>query len=138
MNFGSEMMKYLAVVLALMMISACAATPQSREDEIRLRAQARWDALLEGDYVTAHSYLSPGYRSTISAVDFEIEIRSRRVRYQSAEYQSQSCNENTCTVTMSIGFKVMEPVRGLPEWDSTSSVAEQWVRTDGEWWYLPK
>jgi uncharacterized lipoprotein YajG len=55
MNFGSEMMKYLAVVLALMMISACAATPQSREDEIRLRAQARWDALLEGDYVTAHS-----------------------------------------------------------------------------------
>ena len=137
MNFGSNMMKYLAAVLALMMISACAATPQSREDEIRLRAQARWDALLENDYETAYGYASPGFRSTTSVVDFEIEMRTRRVQYQSAEYREQSCEEKACTVTMLVGFKVVKPVMGLDVWESTSAIKEQWIQTGGEWWYLP-
>jgi len=136
MKFGNKLMKLLPAALALMILSACAASPQSREDEIRQRAQARWDALLEKDYETAYSYASPGYRSTMSVVDFEIEIRSRRVQYQSAEYKEQSCDEQTCSVTMLIGFKVVKPVIGLDVWESTSAIKEQWIQTGGEWWYL--
>ena len=44
------------VLLAVMLLSACATTPASPGDIVKERAQARWDALLNGDFATAYSY----------------------------------------------------------------------------------
>jgi hypothetical protein len=126
------------VLLAVMLLSACAATPASTEDVIKERAQARWDALLTGDFATAYSYYSPGYRSTITVVDFEIGIRMRRVQYRSAEYQGHSCEENVCTVRFKVGYQVAKPVPGMSDWESESMVSEQWIKSDSEWWFLPQ
>jgi len=125
------------VLLSLMLLSACATTP-SPDEIVKERAEARWEALLSRDYASAYSFYSPGYRSTTSATDFEIEFRLRRVRWTMAEYMDHDCEENTCSVSFRMGYRVGSPVPGVNSWDGYDKVTDQWVKTSGEWWYLPE
>lgn len=119
-------------------LAACATTSTAARDRaIEQRAQARWNALLAGDYATAHSYAAPGYRSATSATDFEIGYRIRRVQYDSAEYREHRCEERVCTVRMWVGYTIPRPAQGVPEWKSHSIVEERWIEVDGEWWFNP-
>jgi hypothetical protein len=132
--------KTLLLPLCLLALAGCAtSSPTAARDAlIQQRAQARWDAILARDYATAYSYMSPGYRSATSITDFEIGIRSRRVQYLSAEYNSHDCQEAVCTVKMMVGYKVVRPVAGLPEWKSGSLLEERWINSDGGWWFVPE
>jgi hypothetical protein len=131
----------LAFMLAALLLSACASqapAPDTPDKLIIERAQNRWAALLADDFETAYSYYSPGYRSTTSVIDFAFMIRTRRVRWTSAEYKEHSCAENSCTLIFNVGFSVNEPVPGMDKWDGSNITEEKWVKTDGQWWYLPK
>jgi hypothetical protein len=124
--------------LALLLLSACATSPAARDKLVQQRAEARWAALLARDYAKAYGYASPGYRSGASVVDFEIEFRSRRVQYTSAEYRGHSCAEAACTVEMRVGYRVVRPAPGVPEWESSSVIEERWINTGGNWWFVPE
>lgn len=129
----------LPALLCLSTLAACAMTANDNRDrEIPQRAQARWDALLGKDYAAAYAYATPGFRSSNSPTDFEIEVRSRRVRYTAAEYLEHSCDDAACTVKLSVEYTVVRPAAGIPEWKSTSVVEERWVYSEGEWWFLPE
>jgi hypothetical protein len=128
----------LAFMFTGIFLTACATSPESAGDTIEKRAQDRWDALLAGDYETAYSFYSPGFRSTTTMIDLAIKIRSQRVQWVSAEYKDHSCDESACTVNVLVGFKIAKPVKGMKVWESSSLVDEQWVKTEGQWWYLPK
>jgi predicted small secreted protein len=125
------------VLLLATLMSACATT-KSPETDIRQRAQARWDALLAGDYDTAYQYYSPGYRSSTSRVDFEISTRLRAVRWTSVEVLESSCEADVCTVSTHAGYTVVGALPGVPEWKSKKKLTERWVRTRGQWWFLPE
>lgn len=125
------------LAVSLLALTACAATGPQTHPVVE-RAQARWNALLAGDLETAYGYYSPGYRSSTSVVDFGIEWRVRKVGYTSAAYKEHVCEDVRCTVLFDITYKVTRPVPGLTTWESKSVVEETWVRTDGEWWYLPE
>ena len=118
------------------LLSACATAPPS-DTVVRERAQAHWNALLAGDFDSAYGYLSPGYRSSHSRVDFEIGVRSRKVRWESAEVQEASCEADVCMVTTLVGYKVRGAVPGVSSWSNRKDVQEKWIRTDGQWWLLP-
>lgn len=129
------------VTIVGLFLSGCASTPtspESSEDVLLERAENRWATLLAGDYETAYSYYSPGYRSTKSLVDFTIEMRSRKVRWTSAEYRKHDCTENSCSVTFDVGYRVIKPVPGLDKWDGSSLIDETWINTGGEWWFIEK
>jgi len=127
------------VLLAVMLLSACATTSTASPEEIvRERAQARWDALLNGDFATAYSYYSPGFRSATTVVDYEIGIRMRKVQYRTSEYQDQSCENIVCTVRFKVGYHVVKPVPGLDKFTHDGLVSEKWIKSDSEWWFLPQ
>ena len=128
----------LAFMFTSIFLTACATSPESAGDTIEKRAQDRWDALLAGDYETAYSFYSPGFRSTTPMIDLAIRIRSQRVQWVSAEYKDHVCDESVCTVNFLVGFKVVKPVRGMKEWENSTLVDEQWIKTEGQWWYMPK
>ena len=120
-------------------LAACAGTQTQPADAVVAeRAQARWDALLAGDYDTAYALYSPGYRSGISRTDFEIQYRLRKVRWKTAEYQSHECADNACTVHFMMTYTVNSPVPGLKKYKGRSRVEESWVHTRGNWWYVPE
>lgn len=122
-------------LLLAALVSACA-TGQPAASDIGQRAQARWDAMLAGDYDTAYGLYSPGFRSSHSLVDFEIEQRMRRVRWTSAEVRESSCEADVCTVVTLVGYQVAGAVPGVSQWQSKKDVKERWVRTGGQWWFL--
>ena len=125
----------LVVLLLLGFLAGCTTTSQP-EDILAERVQARWDALLSGEYEEAYAYFSPGYRSTTSVIDFAVEFRMRRIRWISAEYVEKSCEEKICTVKVRVEYKVAKPVPGVPVWHSFSTDEEKWVNIDGQWWYF--
>lgn len=124
-------------MLALV-LSGCATAPRGEDALVVERAQARWDAVVAGDLETAYAYYTPGYRSTHSVIDYALKVRTARVKWTSAEYLRHDCAEDRCTVVFSLDYRVAAPVPGMKVWDSKSTVEDTWVRTRGEWWYLPE
>jgi hypothetical protein len=127
-----------AFMVAGVLLTACATAPEDTGNSIAERAQDRWDALLAGEYEKAYAFYSPGYRSTTSVFDLALRTKSQRVQWVSAEYKDHSCDDSVCTVNVLVGFKIVKPVKGMKVWESSSLVDEQWVKTEGQWWYLPK
>ena len=127
------------ILLIVMSLSACATTaPDPSDDVVAQRAQARWDALLSRDYAGAYAFYSPGFRSAVSAVDLEISTRQRRIKWLSAEYIAHFCDENSCKVRFNVGYRVHSPVPGVDTWSGYEIMEDQWIKTGGEWWYLPE
>jgi len=141
MNNKSLMARVAAVAgaMAFAMLAGCAtvAPTPTTEDTVVQRAQARWDTLLAGDYETAYSYYSPGFRSKASVTDLEIKMKLQRVRWTSATYRDHTCSGEACTVRFDVNYEVSAPVPGVSTWKGIDLIEEQWVRTGGEWWYVP-
>ena len=132
-----------AAILALLLfplLAACTTAPAkpARTDPFPERAEQRWEALLSGDLETAYTFLSPGYRSTVSLVDWGVSQRMRKVQWNSAEYVSHDCEESRCTVVISAGFSAMAPVPGMTRFENTKRLEETWIKSQDEWWYLPE
>lgn len=124
------------LALVTLLLGACAGTSPAG-DPLLERAQLRWESILSRDLDTAYSLYSPGYRSKHSRVDFEIELRTKRVTWTSAEYIDRECSENRCLVNFNVGYTVKRPVPGLEEFKSSSMIEDTWIKTRGEWWYVP-
>lgn len=128
----------LACGMLSLLLTACASTENAKKHPVEERSQQRWDALLAGDFDTAYTLYSPGYRSANSRVDFEISYRTRKVAIIGAEVESSDCEAEACTVTTMVQYQVGSPVPGVSKWESASTVQERWVRTEGKWWYVPE
>ena len=129
---------WLARVLpavAMLALAACASVPKT--DPVVERAQARWDALIAGNLEMAYTFYSPGYRSGTSLIDFGVDMRTRKVQWTSATYRSHTCDGDRCKVLFDVGFRVPRPVPGLNVYDGKDTVEDTWIRSNGQWWYLP-
>ena len=126
-------------LLSAAILAGCATSPakKSQDDVVVERAKQRWEAILSRDYATAYALYSPGYRSATSVTDFEIELRLRKIRWISAEYMRHECEESRCTVKFKTGYQVNSPVPGLDTYSGYDSSEDQWVKTGGEWWFVP-
>ena len=127
----------LAWALAALLLSACAATQQAKAPVVE-RAEARWEAVVANQLEAAYEYYSPGFRSANSLIDYGVSMRTRQVRWSSAEYLDHDCEADRCNLRFNVGYKVLNPAPGLSEFDGKQIVNETWVRTNGQWWYLPK
>ena len=124
------------VLLAVLLLSGCAAMGP-KTDPVVERAQERWDALISGDLEKAYTYYSPGFRSSNSLIDFGVTMRTRAVRWTSAAYRDHSCEGERCIVRFDIVFRVPRPVPGLDVYEGKNVVEDVWIRSQGQWWYVP-
>jgi hypothetical protein len=117
--------------VAAVVLAGCAAVAtQSPEQVVKERAQARWDALLKGDFHAAYGYLSPGSRSVQSEASYVGELK--KGFWKSATVNKVECrNDAACTADVTIeyefqGMRTRTPLR------------ESWVREGSEWWYVKR
>ncbi len=125
----------MAILAAAATLMACAATEPVPEQTVEERAQERWDLLIANDQIAAWEYHSPGYREMTSAQDFAQEVRRRPVRYTDARVKSADCEEDRCTVTTAITYRVPGGPTGINQMRMTRDIDEQWLRLDGQWWF---
>lgn len=125
-------------VAILAVLAGCAAMqPKSPEQIVTERAKARWEALLAGKVAEAYPLYSPGYRSAVSQRALGHRLATQRVRWTSAEFREISCETEVCEAVFEVGYAYRVPIQGVGTVRRTSTVSESWVRSDGEWFYVP-
>ena len=122
---------------ALALVAGCAAMgPQAPEDAVKVRASARWAALLKPDMSAAYSYMAPGYRKVHDEQAYRMR-RGSAVKWTGAEVVEVRCPEATkCIAKVRIEAK---PFLGRKFGDTIVTHAEEtWLLEDGQWWLFEK
>jgi len=117
----------LVGVLVLACMTGCVTVvPQSAEEQVRRRAQERWDALVAGNVEAAYALLSPGARQARSLPTYRAMIKTgfwRRAVVDRVECQSsEKCKAVVMVEYLHRGMLVSTPF------------FEDWVLADREWW----
>jgi hypothetical protein len=129
--------KVLALLCSLLLLSACATTTEPKASNIEERVTARWKTLLGGDLAGSYEYLSPGYRSSVSSLQFQRNILLQKVQWTDAKYMSSECTETICNVKVLVGFTVSGAIPGMKRYEGTKQVEESWLLVDDLWYFLP-
>ena len=130
--------KGMALASGLVLLSACATSPRlSPEESVKERAPARWELFFSGDLAGAYEYLSPGYRTSVSSLQYQRSVLIKRVAWTSAEYVSSECEETSCTVKFDLGYTISGAIPGVRSLKGTQKIEETWVLIDGQWYLVP-
>tara|TARA_R110000823_G_scaffold295738_5_gene415665 strand:+ start:47537 stop:47914 length:378 start_codon:yes stop_codon:yes gene_type:complete len=117
-------------LLTGLLLAGCAGlfTEKPAEEQVRERAQAWADALLEDDLEKAYSYTSPNYRSFAGPGAYHARVVGAG-SWRSAEVSDIQCSDEVCDVTFMLEYyarQVKVEVRRPRTY--------KWVKTDGQWW----
>lgn len=125
---------WLMLVPAL--IVGCAAlSPVSPEEAVRERAQARWNALIAGEWSKAYRYMAPSYRALVEEKRYANQFGSGAA-WVGAEVVKVACSDDRCAATLKVRFRPM--IGGRPGEVIDTHLDETWIREDGQWWMFQK
>ena len=127
----------LSLAILVLGLSACATTG-TNESDIATRAQLRWDSFFAGDLNATYQFLSPGYRSSVPSLQYQRKLLSQKVSWTDAEYIDSKCSEDSCKVRILLKYTLIGVLPGVPRFDSQSVIEENWIKSDGAWWFVPK
>ena len=130
--------KGVTLACGLVLLSACATSPRlSPEDTVKERASARWELFFSGDLAGVYEYLSPGYRTSVSSLQYQRSVLTKRVAWTGAEYISSECEETSCKVKFDVGYTISGALPGVKSLSGTQIIEETWVLVDGQWYLVP-
>ena len=140
----SKFIRNALLLVLTSLLGACAATSNGPQQDstsphpVLERAQQRWEILLSGDLAAAYAYLSPGYRSSVSSLDYQRGVLVQKVRWKDARIVGSECLELTCDVRVDVDFEIIGVLPGVPRYANTDKTTEQWVKIGENWWFVPQ
>lgn len=129
--------KKAALVLFATVLAGCAIDSKKTEPDqvVEERAQARWELVVERDFVSAYEFRTPGYRERTRASDYAVDMSVRPVHWTAAKVQEVQCESpEKCIVTITVSYKVPSAPRGINQMVMSRNIEEAWLRLDGQWW----
>jgi len=123
---------FSAIAITLLLVG-CSQRPP--EEVVEERSQARWDALVARDVDTAYTFYSPGFRAQTQASSFAALMLTRPIRWDNAEVTSVECQEDLCTVVVSLAYTAVGAPGVLAGMQNERPITETWLKIDGDWWY---
>lgn len=123
-------------LLVVAVVAGCASlAPLPPEEAVRQRAQARWDALIAGEWSKAYRYMSPSYRALVEEKRYANQFGTGAA-IVGADVVRVNCAEDRCTVRMNVRYKIALAGRSGEAGDTHFN--ETWILEDGEWWMSAK
>lgn len=110
---------------------------ETSEEAVTRRANERWKYLVDTDYAKAYEYFSPGGRATLSLKSFRKSMSNRVLEWTGGKVNSAACEETICRVKIDLTYLYQGYVEAMQGQESTSVIDENWVLSEGEWWYVP-
>lgn len=125
-------------ILSGLILSAC--SREETTDDIDQKAVDRWQALINDDFAAAYAYLAPSFRDLETLRTYENRMAAAKlsVNWQDARYVSKQCDEDVCQVNMETTYIYRFPKRSMGEAKLTTSVQENWIKSNGKWYYMPE
>lgn len=118
-------------VAALLGCSTTASHSDSPEALVLERAQARWNALLAGDWAAAYRYMTPAYREIVPLSRYGNQFGGP-AKWQAAAAKDAKCEERRCVVGMEVQFRLFLP--GHSDRPMSTYVEEIWILEEGQWY----
>lgn len=117
---------------ASLALGACATLGSVPQEQVRQRANERWQALVASDFDRAYTYNTPGYRAVVSTDVYRSRVGAA-VKWLGAEAVTVECPEPAkCNATVRIDYR---PLQGGRAGDKYSThIDETWLLEDGQWW----
>lgn len=127
---------WATLCMALAMSGCASLEPGKPEDQVRMRATERWQALVKGEFIRAYEYNTPGFKAVVTPDGFRNRFGGSVV-WQNAEAINVNCPEpSRCIATIRLSYKPIlakqsaEPV--------TTHFEETWLREERQWWLFQK
>lgn len=105
----------------------------SAEQQVKQRAEARWAALVEGDFHRAYEFESPAYRKVTSLERFRSHF-GNAVKWRGAQVTKVTIGTTGATADVIVVLdytSILPSGQALP---GRRGLKEKWFRTDGQWW----
>jgi hypothetical protein len=118
----------------LISLAGCASLGGNRpEDQVKARAQARRDAIVQADFGRAYEFFGPGFRGTVSVESYKKSIGDA-ARVVGASVESVTCETlEKCVAKVKVEIKPL----AVPRFTGTitSYSDETWLFEAGQWWF---
>lgn len=135
LSFGRSVRSCAAVMTVSVLLAACASTPPAPEVRVAQRAQARWDAMIKGDFRAAYAFLSPASRAMTHYDLWAATRKPTATEWKGASVVKVECRDaQVCKARVNINHQPL--VGGGSLGTISSAVDETWLIDDGEWWLL--
>jgi hypothetical protein len=128
----------VAGVVAMAVLAGCASVPggglssaspaEVKAAAVTERSNARWQAIVKGDYQTAYDMMSDASRKAVTLERFR--GRSRSVAFRDAKVQKVSCEADSCKVDVFVTYDHPK-IKGVG-----FPAIETWVIERGTFWYV--
>ena len=131
LSHGMSIFPGLLLLLALMVTSWAGAAEGT--DELRTRVEARWAALIAGNFDRAYEFETPAYRKIYTAQQFRARFGEALRWKQARVVEIELKRPEVATVAVEIEYSIFVSERGMME-DKVVDT-ETWLRVDGQWWH---
>lgn len=139
MSFASYTYLTRATVCGVLLtVAGCAGlgAALTPEEQVRLRAQERRDAMVKGDLASVYSYFAPGYRAAVS-LDAYRNGMGKALQLVAAKVEFITCETlEKCVVKTKVEIKPLAQRRFAGTITTYSD--ETWLFESGQWWFFQK
>ena len=109
----------------------------SPEEQVKQRAVARWNLLIERRFDEAYELMSPGYRQTMASDLYVKTMKDRPVKWTGISFLEATCEPEVCSVRLTVEAEFNMPVMRVGTMEVQDIVTENWVLNEGEWYMVP-
>lgn len=130
-NFSRRSVSAFVGLLALVTMVAVGAVGDL--EELRVRAEARWAALIAGNFDEAYQFETPAYRDLYKAQQYRAHY-GKGMRWQRAKVVKMDLKSpEVAIVTLEIDYSFSVSGQGMM--DNKGLVTESWVWIGNQWWH---
>jgi len=129
-NFRRSVSAFLGL---LALVASVAAGAAGDLEGLRVRAEARWAALIAGNFDEAYQFETPAYRELYKAQQYRARY-GKGLRWQRAKVVKMDLKSpEVAIVTLEIDYSFSVSGQGMM--DNKGLVTEPWVWIESQWWH---
>ena len=129
-NFRRSVSAFLGL---LALVASVAAGAAGDLEGLRVRAEARWAALIAGNFDEAYQFETPAYRELYKAQQYSARY-GKGLRWQRAKVVKMDLKSpEVAIVTLEIDYSFSVSGQGMM--DNKGLVTEPWVWIESQWWH---
>lgn len=105
---------------------------------LKARVEERWKLLIAGKGDQAYDFLTAGVKSSLSRATYASDMRTRPVRWVSAEALDAKCEATSCVARVLMEIRFSMQATGSEEIQTQAGITERWIQVEGDWFHLPE
>ncbi len=127
-----------ALASLLLLVQGCATKPVTPEDEVAIRASARWAHLVAGEIDKAYDYMAPSSKAVLTLDKYKADL-SGPVKWVSGSVVGVKCEAEKCDARIRLeATPVFGPRLGANMGNIVTYFDEPWLKESGQWWFFNK